>query len=151
MGKLLENRLFGGTSQLLSLSKESGRVYNRQMKKVLIIEDDWALAKIYDEILEEQGLKTVTAKTGGEGLELASQESPDLIILDVMLPGGLNGFDVLETLRRKNQFKFTPVIVLTNLDSEKETALKIGATDYIVKANTSLDELVTKCKTLLKI
>lgn len=135
----------------LSLSKGSGFVYNKYMKKVLIIEDDGALAKIYQESLETHGLKTVSANTGSEGLVLAARESPDLVILDVMLPGGMNGFDVLEALRRETQFKFTPVLVLTNLDSEKESALKIGAADYIVKANTSLEELVTKCKALLKI
>lgn len=80
------------------------------------------------------------------GIALAA----DLVLLDIMLPGGMNGFDVLEDLKRNQLTSSIPVIVLTNLDSERETALKIGAADYAVKANTSIEETVQKIKQQLK-
>lgn len=84
----------------------------------------------------------MNAVTGREGLTMVKTENPDLILLDVMLPGGMNGFDVLEDLKRTEATKNIPVIILTNLDSETNVAKSIGAKDYLVKANTTKDDLV---------
>jgi twitching motility two-component system response regulator PilH len=67
----------------------------------------------------------------------------------VMLPGGKNGFDVLEDLKTNPELATIPVIICTNLDSEKETAMEIGASDYFIKANTPVEELVSKITNLI--
>lgn len=116
------------------------------MAKILIVEDDNLLSKVYDEVLTKEGFVVLTAATGAMGLELAKKEKPDLVLLDVMIPGGMNGFDVLEQIRRTEDIKATPVLIISNLDSEKNTAMQIGATDYVFKASTSIDELIAKVK-----
>ena len=112
------------------------------MKKILIIDEDTSLFKIYNEMFSSDEVEVVGAKSGQEGLGMISSEKPDLIMLDIMLPGGMNGFDVLEQLESNPSTKTIPVIVLTNLDSEEKVAKTIGARDYIVKANTTRDEIV---------
>ena len=112
------------------------------MKKVLVIEEDKSLFDAYSEMLKPQGVEVVSAGTGQIGVSMAHSEKPDLIILDIMLPGGMNGFDVLETLERDAATKPIPVIILTNLDSEEKVAKKIGAKNYLVKAETTKDQIV---------
>ena len=115
-------------------------------KKVLIVEDDLGLQKILHQKIAGLDVNVIVAETGQQALNRTKSEIPNLIVLDIMLPGGMNGFDVLEQLKRDEALKAIPVIVLTNLDTEQKTALDIGADDYIVKANISLDEVVLKVK-----
>ncbi|PLX27499.1 response regulator [Candidatus Parcubacteria bacterium] len=105
-------------------------------KKVLIIEDDAMISGMYKTRLEQEGYAVVTADNGGQGLEVAVIEKPDLILLDVMMPM-MDGFALLQELRLKSTFKETPIIMLTNLGTteDKEKGEKFGATDYLVKAN----------------
>jgi DNA-binding response OmpR family regulator len=117
---------------------------------ILIVEDDLSLLNILREKLEEMGLKVTTAETGQQALNKIKDTPPNLILLDIMLPGGMNGFDVLEQVKANPILKEIPIIVLTNLDTEQKTALDIGAIDYIVKANISLDEIVLKVKNNLR-
>lgn len=112
------------------------------MKKIIIIDEDTSLLKAYQEMFKAKDVSVVGAATGQEGLTLVSAEKPDVILLDIMLPGGMNGFDVLEQLEANPLTKNVPVIILTNLDSEEKVARTIGARDYIVKANTTKDEIV---------
>jgi len=112
------------------------------MKKILIIDEDSSLFKIYNEMFSLDEIEVVGAKSGQEGLALVQSEKPDLIMLDIMLPGGMNGFDVLEKLKADPLTEKIPVVVLTNLDSEEKVAKTIGACDYIVKSDTTKDELV---------
>lgn len=119
------------------------------MKTILIIEDDREQQKILGDKLTSGEVRVLTAYNGGEGWALLNKENPDLIILDIMLPGGMNGFDLLEMVRRDEMFKDLPVLVLTNLDTEEKTSEILGVSDYLVKANTSLDDLTAKVKTLL--
>jgi DNA-binding response OmpR family regulator len=118
-------------------------------KKILIIEDDHALQTIYQRKFELEGFEVIQAFTGQEGINAVKSIIPDIILLDVMLPQGMNGFDVLEQVKRMDQLKNVPVIVFTNLDSERNVATSMGAADYIIKANTSIDDLVAKVKTHL--
>jgi CheY-like chemotaxis protein len=115
-------------------------------KSILVIEDDATLQMVYRQKFEESGLEVVSALNGNQGLTLAKDKTPNLILLDIMLPEGMNGFDVMEQLKQDPKLSSIPVIVLTNLDSEKNTALSMGAADYVVKANTSIDDLFTKVK-----
>jgi len=115
-------------------------------KRILIIEDDDLLRQIYHKKLALEGFKLNHSSSGIGGLQLAKYFRPDLIILDIMLPGGVNGFDVLEALKKDPKTSATPVIVLTNLDSEKKTAMEIGAAEYIVKSEVSIDKVVKTIK-----
>jgi len=120
------------------------------MKTILIIEEDQSLLKAYREMFKPEEFSVVQATTGQEGLTLVGSEKPDVILLDIMLPGGMNGFDVLEQLESNPLTRNIPVIVLTNLDSEEKVAKSIGATDYLVKANTTKDEIIKLVMDCLK-
>ena len=112
------------------------------MKTILVIEDDTSLSQAYQEMFRSQDVSVVTAKTGQEGLSLIQTTQPDLILLDIMLPGGINGFDVLEKLKADSTTQSIPVIVLTNLDSQAKTATTVGAAGYLIKANSTADQIV---------
>lgn len=121
------------------------------MKKVLFIEDEPTLQKTVGEILKQEGFEIFEALDGESGLAFAKSEKPDLILLDLILPKK-NGFEVLEELREYPETANIKVIVLTNLESSAdiERALALGATNYLVKANYNLEEVVTKIKELLQ-
>ncbi|MBI4226189.1 response regulator [Candidatus Roizmanbacteria bacterium] len=120
-----------------------------QSKKILIVEDNKLLQQVYFDKLVKDGFVVLQAFTGQQGLALATNYNPDLIILDVMLPGGLNGFDVLSQLRANLSFKHTPIIMMTDLREEKKTAESIGASDYIIKDENQIDETIAKIKSYL--
>ena len=117
--------------------------------KILIVEDEEVLVKVLQEKFEKENFIVKLVTDGELVFELVKSFKPDLILLDIMLPGGMNGFDVLEQLKSDEKFKSIPVFVVTNLDSEEKTARTIGAADYIVKANTSIEVLVNKIKDYL--
>ncbi|HDZ54302.1 MAG TPA: response regulator [Candidatus Nealsonbacteria bacterium] len=120
------------------------------MKRILFIEDESALQKTLGEILKQEGYQMISALDGEVGLELAKNQKPDLILLDLILPK-LHGFEVLQQLAKDHQTKQIPVIVLTNLEDMEdiEKALELGATTYLVKENYSLEEIVKKIKKIL--
>ena len=103
-------------------------------KKVLVIEDDDDILQLVKRYLEQEGLRTRTAKTGLEGLKLAQSEQPDLIILDLMLPE-LDGLEVCKRLRANRDTAATPIIMLTAKAEESDTVvgLELGADDYVTK------------------
>lgn len=121
------------------------------MAKILIVEDDDFLRSLAVTKLEKESFQVSMGANGEEGLALAQQELPDLIILDLMLPIK-SGFDVLKELKADDATKNIKVIVFSNLGEESDikTCLDMGANDYLVKANFTLDELVEKIKNLLK-
>lgn len=114
------------------------------MTKVLIIEDNETLNEAYKLILEKDGHEVTTAFNGEEGLEKLKEVSPDLILLDMLMPK----MDGLEFLRHFNPGSYpnTTIIILSNLneDEQVEEARKLGAHRYILKANTSPRELAIK-------
>ena len=112
--------------------------------KVLIIEDDLDMQKIYGDLLRINNHEVISATDGARGFSFAQTKAPDIILLDLMLPGKLNGFDVLEKIKKDESLKNLPVIVLTNLDSEQNVAKSIGATNYLIKANVSPRQVVEK-------
>ncbi len=120
------------------------------MKKILFIEDESALQKTFDDILRREGYETVSALDGEIGLKLAKTEKPDLILLDLILPK-VNGFEVLKELKRNEETKGIPVIILTNLEgiNDIEKVLELGATTYLIKASYSLEEVIKKIKDAL--
>ncbi|MDY6911790.1 MAG: response regulator [Chloroflexota bacterium] len=120
-------------------------------KKILIVEDDASFLKAISYILEKEGYHTLTATNGLEGLTKAQQEKPDLMTLDVMLPG-LDGFEVCNRLRGDPETARMPIIMLSAKGQEidKATGLKVGADRYLSKPvdrHTLLDaieEMTTK-------
>lgn len=121
--------------------------------KVLIVEDDKFLAELISTKLDKEGYNIVLATDGESGLNKAISEKPDIILLDIMLPG-MDGFEVLGNLKKdaNPEIKNIPVIILSNFGQEEkvEKGLSLGAVDYLVKANFTTGEIVEKIKGVLK-
>jgi len=120
--------------------------------KVLLVEDDVELVKMYERIFALEGFELETAKDGDEGLEKARTAEPALILLDIMMPK-LDGFQVLLRLKSKPETEGIPVIVLTNLSGVKDaqSALYIGALKYLVKSQYEPKQVVDIVKNVLGI
>ena len=118
------------------------------MKSILIIEDDRAINMGLAKNLKYEGFQVLSAEDGERGLRLAVERNPDLIVLDIMLPGA-SGFEVCRSLRRARIH--TPILILTARDQEvdKVMGLDLGADDYITKP-FSLPELIARLKALLR-
>lgn len=103
--------------------------------KILLIEDEEDTVSLYKTALSEAGFTVVAINSAEDALSRAEKEKPDLILLDLMLPGK-SGFEVLESLKKNRHTKDTPVLALTNLAEEVgfERAVAKGAAGYIVKA-----------------
>ncbi len=110
--------------------------------KILIIEDDKFLLKLYSDKLRGEGFEVSGSLTGQEGLNKISAEKPDLLILDLVLPGK-NGFEVLSEIKLNPKTKGIPVIVITNLGQESDIkrGLELGAAAYLVKSEFSMNSL----------
>lgn len=117
-------------------------------KSILIIEDNPGIRMSLQDEFESQGFSILHADNGIEGLSLALEQEPDLIVLDIMLPG-MDGYEVLKHLRAKGNY--TPVIMLTVKDSEidKVLGLELGADDYVTKP-FSVRELSARIKTIFR-
>lgn len=118
--------------------------------KILIVEDDEFLANIYQTKFEIEGFKVFVAGDGEQGLKMASSKEPKIILLDILLPK-LDGFAVLEQLKKDSTTKDIPVILLTNLGQKEDVqkGLKMGAVDYLIKAHFKPSETVDKVKKIL--
>ncbi len=118
---------------------------------VLIIEDDKFLSELMSTKLSKEGF-TVTLATDGElGLQKVSEVKPQIILLDIMLPG-MNGFDVLEGIKKLGEpLSAIPVIIMSNFgqESKVQKGLELGAKDFLVKANFTTGEIVDKIKSIL--
>lgn len=121
--------------------------------KVLIVEDDKFLSELISTKLDKEGFDIALAGDGEAGIKQAEDFRPDIILLDIMLPG-MDGFEVLEKLKRHSEqaLQTTPVIILSNFgqESKVEKGLQLGAVDYLVKANFTTGEIVEKIKEVLK-
>jgi len=119
--------------------------------KVLIIEDDTSLVKIIENALGDKKFEVELALSAEEGLDKARIAKPDLIVLDVLLPGK-TGFECLEALKKDKITKNIPVIVLSNLGQAEEIrkGQNLGAIDYLVKADFTIDEVVAKITKAIK-
>jgi DNA-binding response OmpR family regulator len=115
---------------------------------ILIVEDEFAVARGVQYALQQEGYEVAMAPSGEEGLTTASQIAPDLVILDVRLPG-IDGFEMLRRLRATGSK--APVLMLTARDEEmdKVIGLEIGADDYLTKP-FGLRELMSRVKALLR-
>lgn len=116
-------------------------------KKILIIEDDTFLQGLAANKLQAEGFEVNTASNGNEALTNLGQETYDAIILDLMLPD-ISGFEILKQIRSRETNNKLPILIFSNLSDDKDIkqGLDLGATDFLVKANFTLEELVEKVK-----
>lgn len=120
------------------------------MAKILIVEDDPLMSRMYQKIFTFEGYDIIMAGDGEEGLEKAKTVEPTIILLDVMMPK-MNGLQVLDKLKLDPATKAIPVIMLTNLAGQQdaETALSKGAVKYIVKSEYEPKEVASMVKEIL--
>ncbi len=119
----------------------------KKKKKVLMIEDDRFLRKLYKNKLTSAGFDFIEATNGVEGLNKVMAEKPDLVLLDLVLPRK-NGFDVLIEMRKNKKTKGIPVIILSNLGQESDIkkGLSLGAQDYLIKTKVNFSGVISKVK-----
>ncbi|HWY80255.1 MAG TPA: response regulator [Candidatus Sulfotelmatobacter sp.] len=121
------------------------------MKKILIVEDEIAYVELLHDQLSKKGYTVIQARDGGEGLELAKKEKPDLILLDIRMPV-MDGLTMLKLLRKEKEAGKTKVIILTNLEPDDKIitqVIKTEPTYYCVKSDTGLDNLIEKIRELI--
>lgn len=121
------------------------------MAKILLVEDDPLIVKIYTTRLSADGYQVFSAENGEAGLAVAEKETPDLIVLDIMMPR-IDGYGVLEKIRSNPRLKHIPILVYSNLAVEGEIARakNMGANEFIVKADLSPTEMVNKIKSYVE-
>jgi len=121
------------------------------MSKVLILEDDKFLRELIAQKLQREGFLISEAIDGEEGLKLIKEEQPDLVLLDLILPG-IDGFEVLKKIKDDESTSQIPVIVLSNLGQKDDVdrGIKLGAVDYLIKAHFTPREIIEKIKKALK-
>lgn len=120
------------------------------MTKVLVVDDEPNILLSLEFLMEQAGFSVTTAEDGETALQRINDTEPDLVLLDISLPG-ISGFDVLEQLRQDARFIRLPVIMLTahGREVEREKGMALGADDYITKP-FSTQTLVQKVRTLLQ-
>jgi len=123
------------------------------MAKVLLVEDDQILAKLYQTKFNKEGIDMQLASDGQEGLEKFKSFNPDLIILDLIMPR-VDGFTFLAKAKEDPLLsgRKVPILVLSNLGQESDIkrAQELGAKDFFVKADISLSQMIDKVKKYLK-
>jgi len=114
-------------------------------QKILWVEDDQFLSSILAVKLSHEGSVGLYAKNGEEALEILGRETPDIILLDLLLPG-MTGFEVLQAIRTNSKMTNVPIIVLSNLGQKEdmEKTKELGATKYLIKAEHDLDDIVNE-------
>ena len=118
-------------------------------KRILIIEDNPSVLRATSYILEKEGYEVLTAVDGLEGLRMAKEENPDLLVLDVMLPG-VDGFEICHSLRTEAQTAHLPILMFSakGQEADKATGLKVGADEYLTKP-VERSVLLSKVEALL--
>ncbi len=122
----------------------------REKPHILLVEDDEFLADIYKRKFEMEHFKVSRAENGEDGLQQVRKKKPDIVLLDVLLPI-MDGFTVLEQLKKDKKTKDIPVVMLTNLGQREdvEKGFALGATDYLIKAHFKPSETVAKVREIL--
>lgn len=120
-------------------------------KTILIIEDDKFLRELIAQKLIKEGYDIIEAIDGEEGMKRVKEEKPNLVLLDLILPG-IDGFEVLSRMKEDPSLAPIPVIILSNLGQkdEIEKGIRLGAVDYLIKAHFTPGEIIEKIKNILK-
>ena len=119
-------------------------------KKILIVDDQPTIRRLIDISLQSADRLILEAGSGEQAIAIALKESPDLIIMDLMMPGGMDGFQAIEKLKQYPETSQCPVLVLTAKDqrTERQRSFAAGANDYLAKP-FKLDMLLKKVDALL--
>jgi DNA-binding response OmpR family regulator len=119
-------------------------------KKVLVVDDENSIREIYKREFTSSGFEVSTASDGEAGLLKAGEETPDLILLDVMLPK-MSGIDVLKSLKKNPLTKEIPILLLTNLGEETiiKEGFSLGADGYLLKVSYTPSQVVDECRKFL--
>ncbi len=119
--------------------------------KILVVEDDTMLSKIYQTKFGLLGYQVAAAYNGEDGLHKIDSEKPHIVLLDLMLPKK-SGFEVLEAMKQNPRIAKTPVIILSNLGQENDIKRgeELGAADFLVKSNVKLEEVIAKVENALR-
>ncbi|MDD5146254.1 MAG: response regulator [Candidatus Pacebacteria bacterium] len=122
------------------------------MHHILLVEDDPFLIDIYKQKFENTGFNIKIAKNGEQALEALGSERPDLILLDIVLPGA-GGWEILERIKSDPALSALKVVILSNLGQKEEVekGLKLGAVKYLIKSQFKPSEVVDKIKEILAI
>lgn len=120
-------------------------------KKVMVVEDDALLSKVLSEALGKEGFEIATVNNGTDVMASAKRFLPQIIMLDLMLPG-MDGFMVLKELKADDKLKNIPVVVLSNLDEagDVKSTKALGADQYFIKANTEMAKIIDYVKKTVK-
>ena len=118
--------------------------------KILIVEDESIVARMYQKSLTFDGFEVIISLNGKEGIKKAINDTPDLILLDIMMPKP-DGMEVLDSLKGDDKTKDIPVVILTNLSgkNDAELALQKGAIDFWVKSNTEMEKIGPRIEKIL--
>ncbi|MFH1510015.1 MAG: response regulator [Candidatus Nealsonbacteria bacterium] len=118
--------------------------------KILIVEDDKFLRELISQKLLKEQYDVSVAIDGEEGIKKIIEEKPDMVLLDLILPG-IDGFEVLTKMKNDPTVSNIPVIILSNLGQKEdiERGLKLGATDYMIKAHFTPGEIIEKIRSIL--
>ena len=118
--------------------------------KILIVEDDKFLRELMSQKLRTEDYEVVEAVDGEEGVAKAKESNPDLILLDLILPG-IDGFEVLTEIKKEENLVSVPVIILSNLGQKEdvEKGMTLGAVDYLIKAHFTPGEIIEKVRFIL--
>lgn len=121
------------------------------MPTILIVDDDSLISDMYSLKFKEAGFHVVTASDGKAALEIAAKEKPDAVLLDVILPH-MDGFEILQEFKKRGILNETRAFMLSNVGGQDdvERGMRLGASDYIIKANFTPSQVVEKVKALLK-
>lgn len=118
-----------------------------RLKRILLVEDDDALANVYSMRLQAEGFDVRRVSNGEDALATALSYNPDLVMLDVMMPK-ISGFDVLDILRNTPETANLKIVMITALsqESDKERAESLGVDDYLVKSQVVIADVVERIK-----
>jgi two-component system alkaline phosphatase synthesis response regulator PhoP len=133
-----------------SAQKNAVKCWDKMKEKILVVEDEKDIVKMLDYNLKKEGFRTLSARDGEDALDLLNRERPDLVILDLMLPG-MDGLEVCKTLKNNTKTASIPIIMLTakSQESDKVIGLELGADDYVTKP-FSPRELIARIKAVLR-
>lgn len=122
---------------------------NKNQKCILVIDDDPVQTRLLEKRLSENGYKVLTATEAADGLQIAMNRTPDLIVLDIMMPI-INGYNLCQILKNEEKHKNIPIIILTARDKEKDKEIgqDVGANAYLTKPVDIPDLLKTMAKFL---
>lgn len=129
---------------------EETAVNQKTGKKIVIVEDDKFLRDVISQKLSKEGFLVQAAENGEDGVKLIFGVTPDIILLDIILPG-IDGFEVLERIKKDEKTKNIPVLMLSNLSQKADIdrAKMLGAEDFMIKSNFTPSEISARLKEIL--